>query len=279
MLAQAEIRCQNRRYNLDTTRKFACLLPGLDLSRPDWEAFTRPPFDPAWLGDSPLPEGRFLPLPEGWNTSRVFTNVQKDFLDWVYRSAALTVRANEALKVYAGPDLSYEAFRRQLESAANEGMQAEAEKAAAGFDQKLEALARKIEKQQLIVDRRQDAVSQRKAEQTSTDFELFASVFTRRKRSLSTSITKRRMTSQAQSELDEARKILENQRDEWKNLAGDRKEALQNIQAAWQERAAQVTNITVSPLKKDVLLDYFGIAWLPYYRLKNPDGVVDLPGF
>jgi hypothetical protein len=48
------------------------------------------------------------------------------------------------------------------------------------------------------------------------------------------------------------------------------------VQADWEERAAQVIPVPVAPLKKDVLLDRFGILWLPYWQIKNPDGLLDL---
>ncbi len=56
-----------------------------------------------------------------------------------------------------------------------------------------------IERQEDMVDRREDAVGHRKAEQTWADFELITSLFTRRKRSLSSSLSKRRLTKEAQT--------------------------------------------------------------------------------
>ncbi len=87
------------------------------------------------------------------------------------------------------------------------------------------------------------------------------------------------MTQQARGEFDEARKLLDNLQDEWKKLAAERQAALQRIQAVWQERAAQVSQTPVNPLKKDIFITLFGVAWLPYHQVKNPDGVIELPAF
>jgi hypothetical protein len=41
----------------------------------------------------------------------------------------------------------------------------------------------------------------------------------------------------------------------------------------------QVTEITVTPLKKDVLLDLFGVAWAPYHVVKIGQEVLELAGY
>jgi hypothetical protein len=307
LLAQAELRYYNRRYNLDYTRQVACLVPdpeaAIGQAVADWESFTCPPYDAA--GTAPLNAAgiasgawtpldaagagaagaeaaqgvHYLPLPGSLSTARSMSTLQKDFLDWAYRNGTVYLRANEALKVYAGPKTPEDEFHRRVQSATQEALQAEIDKAAAGYDQKLETLKQKIEKQQLVVDRRQDAVNQRKDEQNSTDFELLTSVFTRRKRSVGTSISKRRMTHQAQGELDKARHALEDLHADWKALAAERQAALQRVQAAWQERAAQVSQVPITPVKKDIFVTLFGVAWLPYHLVKNPDGMIELPAF
>ena len=282
LLAQASLRYSSRRYALDYTRQVACLVPdprgGTSQAWVDWDAFALPPFDPP-PDAAPAAGARFSELPESLATRRGVSALQHDFLEWVYQSGPITVRVNEALKVYAGPGSSGEEFRRQVEESARAGLQAEIDKIAAGFDERLEALSRKIERQQRFVDRRQDAMDQRKAEQNATNLEFIASVFTRRKRSLNTSLAKQRMARQARGEFDESRKVLEALREEWQALAGEREEALERAQADWRARAGQVTQAAVRPLKKDIAVTHFGVAWLPYHQIKSPDGMIELAAF
>jgi uncharacterized phage protein gp47/JayE len=54
---------------------------------------------------TPAPQSRFSALDVPLNDSRQMTALQRDFADWVYRSVTITAKANEALKVYAGPDV------------------------------------------------------------------------------------------------------------------------------------------------------------------------------
>ena len=57
------------------------------------------------VDQDPVPDNLlFLP-----GSDAVSTEMQKDFQDWVYHAAVLSVRANESLKVYAGPEHPHEA--------------------------------------------------------------------------------------------------------------------------------------------------------------------------
>lgn len=282
LLAQATIRYYNHRYNLDHSRQVTCLVPdpqvGIGQAAADWDAFSRPPLDSLPSGAPPA-NARCLPLPPGLATARGVSALQKDFFDWVYRTGTIYVRANDPLKVYAGPGVSAEAFRSMVDAAVRDGLQAEIDKIAASYDARLEALSGKIERQQRLVDRRQDALDQRKAEQNATNLEYLTSVFTRRKPSRKTSEAKQRMARQARSEYDAAKKALEALRDQWKELSAGRQDAIARAQTEWQERAGQVTQLPVPPVKKDIFITQFGVAWLPYHQVKNPDGVIELAAY
>jgi hypothetical protein len=42
---------------------------------------------------------------------------------------------------------------------------------------------------------------------------------------------------------------------------------------------SQISEITVAPLKKDILLDYFGVAWLPNHVVQINDQIEEIPGY
>ena len=44
--------------------------------------------------------------------------------------------------------------------------------------------------------------------------------------------------------------------------------ALQAVNDKWAEVANQITEIPIAAQKKDVLLDFFGVAWMPYHLVK-----------
>lgn len=276
LLAQAEVRFLNRRYNLDTALQAACIV--LDPARGDWDSTRYAPITPDPTV-RPAAGARYANLPAPWSTRTGLSALQKDFTDWVLRTSVLQIWSNEALKVYAPPSVADSVFRAQLEQAAREAMQPDLEKTTARYDDRLEALKRKIERQHGTIDRREDVVDQRKREQTGADFEFLTSFLGRRKKSVSSSLTKRRMTSQAKNELEEAKQTLKELNQQWNELQKDRQAALQAVVDDWKRRTAQVTRVPVAPLRKDIFIQLFAIGWMPYHLLKARDGLVEAPAY
>jgi hypothetical protein len=40
-----------------------------------------------------------------------------------------------------------------------------------------------------------------------------------------------------------------------------------------------MTEIPVTPYKKDVLIDLFGVAWMPFHVVQVEGEILELPGF
>ncbi len=279
LLAQAEVRYLQRRYNLDYTLRRAVLVSAPDNNRIDWEKHTRAPFDPARLGSTALPQTAFAPLP-GWLTgARGLAALQKDFSEWIFRSGTLRVRANETLKCYGGPDISPAKFREDCAAAAREGLQADLAQLDDVFNAKLDALERKIARQQLEVQSADDEVDQRRWEEFSSAGELLLSIFTRRRRSLSYTLMKRRLTQQSRDDLKQERRELEQLEAQLEELQRARDAAALQAEDQWARTAAAVREIPVAPLKKDIYVELFGIAWLPFYQVRVTGELRELPGF
>jgi hypothetical protein len=101
----------------------------------------------------------------------------------------------------------------------------------------------------------------------------------RRSGRLSTSLSKRRMTEQAKADVEESHDAISDLKKQIAALEEEKAQAMEEVNSRWGETAVQVTEITVTPLKKDVLLDLFGVAWVPYHVVKIGQEVVELPGY
>jgi hypothetical protein len=212
-------------------------------------------------------------------SARSLSGLQKDFIDWVYRSAALRLWANSTLKLYSEADESQPSFRRKCDEAARAGLKTEIEKITAGFAGKLTLLERKLERQELKVKKNEDEVSRRRMEELSTGAEVFFSVFSRRKRSLSTSLSKSRMTSQAAADRDAAEKTLESLEDEYNALKKQRDEAVRQAQERWARAVGEITEVPVVPMKKDIYLEAGGLIWLPVYIVAAEGRTFEAPAY
>jgi hypothetical protein len=281
ILAQAHIRFLNRKYRLDH-ETFKTVLA----ANPDrrgvvrWENYASAPVDPAGMDNGPIPQARFAALESPFSEARTLSAMQKDFLDWAYRTAQVTVRAHEGLKLYAGPDISPAEFRTLCADASRQGRDAEIKKVAASYDAKLKVLYDKLTREERELTRDQVEYEQRKWEERGNIAEFGASIFgIGRKKSLTTTLTKRRLTEQSKAEVDESVEAIKEYRQQISALEQEKAQAIDEVNRAWGDVASQVTEMPVAALKKDVLLDLFGVAWVPYHVAKIGEGVTELPGF
>jgi hypothetical protein len=207
--------------------------------------------------------------------------LQKDYLDWAYRSAQVTVRANEGLKVYAGPEVAAGEFRTLCAEAAREGRDAEVEKLTVAYDRKLEALQDKLDRENRELAEDQSELSQRKMEELGTAAENVFSLFGGRKssRRISSSLTKRRMTEQAKGDVEESVDAITDFKKQIAMLEKEKAAALEDVNERWSKAANDISEISVAAKKTDVRLEVFGVAWLPYHVIKAGEEGYELPGF
>jgi hypothetical protein len=281
ILAQASTRVYNLRYKLDIDKSKTAVVENPDrrgIVR--WDNFLSEKIDPAQLDQAPDPQARFASLDNPMNDPKVMNSLQKDFLEWTYHTTQVTVRANESLKQYAGPETSEGEFRVQCANAARQAREAELKKAAAPYESKLRTLQDRLEREQRELKQDQTKLSSRKLEEGANIAETVAGLFGMgHKRAITTSFTKRRMTSQAKSDVEESEDAIKDFQDQIKQLEADKEAAMQAVNDKWGEVANQVSEILITPQKKDILLDFFGVAWTPYHLVKTGEEVIELPGF
>ena len=62
-------------------------------------------------------------------------------------------------------------------------------------------------------------------------------------------------------------------------MEAEHKTALAAIQERWSQAANDQSEVPLSPLKKDIFVEAFGIAWTPYYLIRNGDKLEKLAAF
>jgi hypothetical protein len=282
LAAQAHIRFLNRKYNLDYEKTFSILIQNPDRrGMIRWDEFSTTPIDPGDLDPRPDPRARFS-IPESpLSDARLMTSLQKDFLDWVYRSCQVTVRANEALKVYAGPEISQADFRKLCSEAAQNGRDAEMDKASTAYDKKLAALEEKVRREERELAEDESEFSQRKMEELGTHAENILGLFGGRKssRRLTSSLSRRRMTEKAKANVKESQETIKALQKQIADLEKEKAAAIEDIQTKWSELANQSTEIPITPYKKDIMIDLFGLAWYPHYLVQDGQQFTEMPGF
>lgn len=280
IIAQAQIRFFQQKYNLNTE-----ILKSIKVMETEtsgsirWEDYLTEPFESEHILSQADSQIRFASLEEPFSNEKILKALEKDFVDWCYRNVEVMVKANEALKVYAGPDVSSEDFHELCQQEAQKQCDIEISKLENSFSRKLDSLEAKIKKEKRELEEDLQELNQRKIEEFGTHAETIISLFSSRKKRISSSLTKRRMTQKAQADVGESQKAIEDYLKQLDELEKSSDEALAEVKRHWDEIAKKITEFPIRPYKKDITLSYYGIAWNPFYLIKTEDRVVELNAF
>ena len=282
ILASAQVRFLDRKYNLDMEQVKSVLVTNPErrgIVR--WDDFTARLPTPGEMDPAPDPKGRFSAMEAPFSDARLMAALQKDFADWVYRSSKVTVRANQALGVFATPDVSQAEFMKTCAEAAREARDAEITKATAALDRQIKTLKDKIAREERELKMDETELQQRKGEELATHAENVLGVFGGRSsnRRLSSSLSKHRLTEQAKEDVQESIDSLKQYDQELAALEQQCQQAMEAASGQWGDVVNDITEIPILPKKMDIYVNLFGVAWLPYYLVQSGAEMVELPAF
>ncbi len=280
LLAQAEIRFLQRKYSLDyEITKTVLVLEPDRRGTARWEDWLHAKLAPRSLDRTPAPESNFDALEAPFNDGKILRALKTDFIDWAYRNVETQVRANDKLGVYAGPEVSQANFRRDCAESARQKMEIEVQKIEARYEKRLDTIEDRLRREERELRRDEADLAQRRMEEYGTHAENVLGLFSRRTRRLSTSLSKRRMTEQAKARVEESEDAIRDYQAEIDELERQFEAEVAAIKQKWADIADDLTLIPIHPYKKDILVNLFGVAWLPYHIILA-DGIrVELPGF
>lgn len=279
LLAQADVRLTNTRFNLNTDKQWAALAPDAS-GGVSWEDALLPSLDDRALDRAPIRDARFANLVAPLSDARAMRALETDFVDWIVRNGAVTIRANDKLKVYAGPDVDDAAFKAMCQDAADDLMQAELDKVKTRFAAKLQAAEDKLKKEERELAEDRADYEGRKREEYAKHAETLLGLFGGRRKSLSGSLSKRRMSEKAKADIEESEQAIATLQDQLGDLKDELEAALDEVEAKWEAIMAETKEMPVAPRKTDVRVSLFGVAWRPYYLVTDAAGrAVELPAF
>jgi hypothetical protein len=229
---------------------------------------------------SPAPSTKFGTVDAPLNDSKLMTALQKDFTDWLFRNSSVTARANQALKVFAGPDVTQAEFMTACSDAARSLRDAELEKKTAAIDKKIKTIEDKIYREERELQQDQEDARNRNIEAGINGLETVAGLFgLGRKKSLSTPVSKLRMAKNAKEDVRESEDAIVQFKNDIADLQRQREAIAAEVNERWSRAASEATEVTVTPKKTDVYVNLFGVGWVPYYLVKTGAGTIELSAF
>lgn len=267
LFAQANIRYIKRSYDLDHEQKIATLVEDVPERGLRFEEFQVQALDERDFDRGPARDASYERLPDSLSDAGTARSLEKEFIEWIYRDVEVQSWFNEKLKNYGSPNLSEDEFIKQCEALAEKKGDIEVDKAKATHDKKIKALKKKLSKEMRELEEDKSEVSQRKIEEMGTHLDNVIGLFSGRSRRLTTSLTKRRMTSKAKADVEESVAAIAEMEAELQELSDDIQGQLEEIDQRWDEAAKEISQISVKPAKKDIFVNQFAIIWLPFHRV------------
>ena len=280
LAASAKVRFLDRKFGVDSEVTRAALV-----ENPERRGSLR--WDDFLFGgsldntdSSPVPDARFDVLTASLSDAKLVAALQKDFTDWVYRSTTVKARANEALKVYGGPDVSRADFLKACSDAAKEARDAELEKEAGKIDRQIASLQDKLTREERELQQDESELQNRKIEAGANLLELGAGlVGFGRKKSISSQFTKQRLSQNAKADVEESVQAIAEFKKQLADLQAERTRIAGEVDARWSDVIERMTEVTVNPKKTDIYVNLFGVAWTPYYLIETGGQKLELPAF
>ncbi len=281
LLASAQVRFLDRKYGVDSEVVQSALAASPERRGSlRWEdnPYRGPSLDK--VDTSPSGGARFSGIDAPLNDARLMAALQKDFTDWVFRNTSVKARANEALKVYAGPDISTADFMKACADTARETYQSELDKKAAVIDRQIKTLQDKLGREERELRQDEADLKNRNIESAANALEIGASLFgLGRKKSISTAFTKHRLSQNAKEDVQESKEAIEQYEKQLEQLMESRKQIEQEVQAQWSNVVNKITEVTINPKKTDIYVNLFGVAWMPYYLVRAGGQQFEVPAF
>lgn len=280
LVGQAKVYFANRTYGVDLEKKISINLPGIEgrgLVR--WRDYQHDPIDMQATESRPLPNASFGDLRYPFDDEKNIASLSKDFQEWIYRDNSLTLYTNDKLKLTSKPGESREEFDARCTQASQGGQSEAVKKIEEKYAKLRKSLEAKKMKEKIELEKDKKILNQRRMEEAGTGLSTVISLFSGRKKSVNSSLTKRRLTSTAKSNLEESELMIEEYNKQLAELDAKMKEELDAYQESTPETVGSIREVTINPLKKDIVEEFFGLGWLPHYAFKDGDHWVLIPGY
>ena len=271
-IAQAEVRAEKAKYSFSLKSIKAAEIADDDLrgSSVRWDDYMCDPFDLKAMMSRPEFSDAYFQTPPAWMTdAKVAKSYESDFVNYIYRDASITVWANEKIGVYADEDDTEDEFLDKCKDKIEQLSAAEIEKVKKTHEAQLDKLEAKLKKLNVTLEDKQNQVKQRGVQTVAAAGELILSLIQKRKKSVSSSLTKVNQTSTAKKAQEKVELDIEAVTNQIQEAIDSYEAKLEEIQAKWDEVLDQNKEVRITVAKKDIFVDAFGICWQPYYTNSN----------
>jgi hypothetical protein len=281
LIAQLAVRYLDRKTGVEEDQRWAFHVPNLEKAGlVAWGEYQVTPIDPKQVSGEPFGEAYYGTLPPGLTDSRRMTSLKTEVIDYVYRSATLSIFYNSTLDIYGSSRDNRRDFLLKVQQKAREARDAEIDKTTQQYDRELEKLDEKLRKEMRELTYDKQVLDQLKREDLYTTGEAVLSLLKGRTTyTLSRMSRTRRYKTQAQERAVASEHAVADIEQQIESRQQELQRVLKDINDKWARVATTVEEVKLTPYKKDITLEIYGIGWVPtWYTVLNGQPMM-LPAF
>jgi len=213
-------------------------------------------------------EQYFASLPASLAEASSLSRLRSDWLDNIYRTETVQIPYNSTLKIYGEVGDKTHEFRRRCEDAARAKRDKAVKKLEAKYNKQLDRLEKKLDREeQELIDDRTEYEGRKREELLSGGESVLGFILGRRStRAISTASRKRRLTEQAKADVEESEETIASLNKEIEDLRSELQEELDQAREYWSDVVEQAETVDISPRKRDIDIDLFGVGWAPFWE-------------
>jgi len=282
LMAQMGVRYLDRKSGVEADQHWAFHVPDVQaVGFIRWSDHQAPPVDLRQLGSAPAAEvAGYGQLSAGLTDAKRMRALRDEVIDFVARSATLVLWFNPTLQLYGTPGEDQRDFVARAAQKAREARDAEIDTVTARYEKEMDAIEARIKRAERNLEGSRNVLDELRREDLYTTGEAAVSLFRGRTAyTLSRMSRTRRYKKEAQGRVSTAEQELIDLEESLEAKQNELASALQAVNEKWRQIANRVEEYRVKPFKKDIVLEVFGIGWVPqWYVILNGSPLL-LPAF
>ena len=264
LMAKTSISYYDKRLGVDRLDNFILLLSPNDYAA-RWDQALKLSADKVRFSNSPRAAALYRSVPSQFNTFEKIQNLGRSLPDFLLQSSRLKISIHKDLKITQQPGEDDRAFSIRLRDAARERRDSEVKKIQDDYESKIDKIEDRIKSLERNLQSDQEEVKARKREEYLGVGETVLGFFIGRRRStgITTASRRRRMTAQAQNDVEEAQGKLSDFKKDVDELEAELKDAVDRVTRKWENVLDDVSTIEIKPNRSDIEVDVLALAWVP----------------
>jgi hypothetical protein len=276
LIGFATVRFVDRKLEIDESHDLTFLTPGgTGDTLISWKDAIPLKLEPRDLAGSPEQDAFFAAdIPQSATNGKALSSLTGDLADELYRTQGYELAYNPTLKLYGRPNESERDFRVRCDQLAREQRDAAVDKLKAKYETQLDRIQEKLAREQQDLAEAKATYKGRETEEVLSGIETVAGMFGlfgRRKKSLSSAATKRRLTSAAHADIAASEADIARFQAQVEDVKSQMEQDANALTEQWTTAAADIQKTKIAPKKTDIDVQMVALAWAPNWEVTYED--------